>query len=45
MKLIFKPKLKINSVDQLNQLKDFTGIVWPTINKAHGIPVSLLLIL
>ena len=45
MKLLFKPKLKINSIEQANQLKDFTVIAWPVMNKVHGIPVSLLLIL
>ena len=42
IKLLFKPKLVINSIEELNQNK-FIGIVWPAPYKGNNIPVSLFI--
>ena len=40
MKIIFKPKLTINSIDELNQNEQFTALVWPETYNDNGITVS-----
>ena len=39
MKLLFKSKLVINSIEELNQ-NEFIGIVWPAPYTGNRIPVS-----